>query len=328
VGHRRRNRGIVLPFALISIGGIFLLQNLGFVDAAVWRRILHLWPILLILVGIDMIARDRFTGLARSLFVALVVVAALAIVGFAAWAGAVSPLAGPIESRSFAPPLDGAKQLNVTVNVGGGDLNVGALADGDDVAARIDLTSLRDAFPPPTYRVRGDVGELIISNMTDRRGPEHAGPALGSLGGAHGSVQLRRDRPTDLRLRAGATHAALDLRGVALTRLTADVGASSLLVQLPEPAGQLDMRIRGGASGIAVEIPPNVPASIRINGGLSSIAIDENRFVRSDRARDTGHWSADAFVAGRRTYVSSDYERAPRRIDLQIDMGASSVEIR
>lgn len=52
-----RRPGYVIPLLLIAIGFILLLDNLGLLHREVWGFIWHYWPVILILWGIEIIAR-------------------------------------------------------------------------------------------------------------------------------------------------------------------------------------------------------------------------------------------------------------------------------
>ena len=46
-------RGFAWPLVLITIGIVFLLANYGFVPGVTALSLLNLWPLLLILAGVD-----------------------------------------------------------------------------------------------------------------------------------------------------------------------------------------------------------------------------------------------------------------------------------
>jgi hypothetical protein len=48
---RPRAAGVILSVVVIALGVILLLNNLGIVHWAVWRRILEWWPAVLVLGG-------------------------------------------------------------------------------------------------------------------------------------------------------------------------------------------------------------------------------------------------------------------------------------
>ena len=58
----RRIPNVVFPLVLIVIGLVFLLRNLGVLTGDIYQTILSLWPILLIILGIDSLVREKSIG--------------------------------------------------------------------------------------------------------------------------------------------------------------------------------------------------------------------------------------------------------------------------
>lgn len=56
---KKGRRGLALPLVLITIGLVFLLNNLGALHGDLKTVIFRLWPILLIIGGIDYLFRSR-----------------------------------------------------------------------------------------------------------------------------------------------------------------------------------------------------------------------------------------------------------------------------
>ncbi len=57
---RRKERdSLVGPILLVGAGIIFLFNNLGWLDWSIWEALLRLWPLLLIIGGLDMIIGRR-----------------------------------------------------------------------------------------------------------------------------------------------------------------------------------------------------------------------------------------------------------------------------
>jgi predicted ferric reductase len=67
-----RERSYIGAFVVIFIGVVFLLNNLGILPWEAWRQIWRLWPILLILFGIEMIfGRSRWAQIIIGILVIL-----------------------------------------------------------------------------------------------------------------------------------------------------------------------------------------------------------------------------------------------------------------
>ena len=78
----RRRRGVFWPLLLIALGLLFLLQTMGFISGVSWLAIACLWPILLILIGLDIAFAGRWP-LATLAAEVVVIAAGLALVAYA-----------------------------------------------------------------------------------------------------------------------------------------------------------------------------------------------------------------------------------------------------
>jgi|WetSurMetagenome_2_1015567.scaffolds.fasta_scaffold88827_2 hypothetical protein len=47
---------MIIGIAIVIVGAVFLLQNLGFISASSWNII---WPLLLIFIGVSMICKKK-----------------------------------------------------------------------------------------------------------------------------------------------------------------------------------------------------------------------------------------------------------------------------
>jgi hypothetical protein len=124
-------------------------------------------------------------------------------------------------------------------------------------------------------------------------------------------LQLNERIPLTLVVKTGASDCELDLTDLQVTRLRIESGASSTRVKLPAHAGYTEVRGSSGVASLTLRVPANVAARIHAEGGLSSIAVDRQRFPRQGGV-----------------YVSRDYETADNKVDIRIDVGVGSVDIR
>lgn len=87
---RRRYPRIVLPTLLIIGGALLLAGNLGWLPGGFWESAWRLWPVILILLGIEVVLTGR--GVGSAIVTALIVVFVVAAIGTAVfftapWAG-------------------------------------------------------------------------------------------------------------------------------------------------------------------------------------------------------------------------------------------------
>jgi hypothetical protein len=308
------------PVVLIALGVLLLLSNLGVLPTDTWRSLWQWWPILIVLLGIELLLTGRASWGAVLFAVLVLGAAALFQNGLPAVAMRGVPPRASLElpgGNRFEQPLQGARQANVEINHGAGRLEVsggareGLIAEG--TVTGVDLSRLRNR-----YRVQDGTGNLDLSLTR--------GNPFGWLGG-------RDEQPDELQVKlspgvpirrleidSGAAEVRLDLSELQVQTLEVDTGASSARVLMPK-RGTTSGSITAGASSLAVEIPEGVPARIRVEGGLAEFKIDEQRFPR---VRNEGVGG----LAVQREYRSPDFDNAPNRVDLKISAGVAAVEVR
>lgn len=199
-------------------------------------------------------------------------------------------------------PLEGARRARLRLNHGAGRLQVqagagpGSLAEGD-FGGGLELRK----------RLDGDTLEATLGLPPQVWSPFGWGPGS-SL---DWSVRLGRDLPMRLELDTGANEASVDLSELLVEELRLNSGASSTTLTLPASAGQTRAKISVGAASVRINIPQGVAARIHTTSGVASISVDRERFPRS---------------AG--VYQSPDYDAAANKVDLDIEAGVGSIDVR
>ena len=304
----RRRRGVFWPLLLIALGLLFLLQTMGFISGVSWLAIASLWPILLILIGLDIAFAGRWP-VPTLVAEVLVIAVGLALVAYAPNLGPgvfVFGGSGPGES-DVTVPRSGATELDLTLNAG---------------ATR-------------AYRVSGGATELVQAHSADAdlrvrtTGTSRLNVRLDQVtpngfirpaGEADIQVQVASDVPTSLTINAGAGQFDIDLSDIHVRSADVNVGASSMRFVLPKPTGDVPIDMNGGASNITLTVPDGVEARISTSGGLISLRSD------NPRLGDTG--SSRGVFAGKTSVETSGYATAHDRVTLTITAGASSIVIR
>ena len=304
----RRRRGVFWPLLLIALGLLFLLQTMGFISGVSWLAIASLWPILLILIGLDIAFAGRWP-VPTLVAEVLVIAVGLALVAYAPNLGPgvfVFGGSGPGESE-VTVPRSGATELDLTLNAG---------------ATR-------------AYRVSGGATELVQAHSADAdlrvrtTGTSRLNVRLDQVtpngfirpaGEADIQVQVASDVPTSLTINAGAGQFDIDLSDIHVRTADVNVGASSMRFVLPKPTGDVPIDMNGGASNITLTVPDGVEARISTSGGLISLRSD------NPRLGDTG--SSRGVFAGKTSVETSGYATAHDRVTLTITAGASSIVIR
>src|SRR5260221_14711850 len=72
-----RRPSLLWPLVLIGLGALLLLQTVGWLPASLWAALVQLWPLLLIVVGLDLlVGRHSARAAAMPILVGVVLVAA------------------------------------------------------------------------------------------------------------------------------------------------------------------------------------------------------------------------------------------------------------
>lgn len=301
------------PLILIFLGGIFLLQNTGYLPPNFWLNLWKLWPLVLVLIGLELLLSHRVPWVALAGVTAVVLVLGAVTMGVGVSPVSNPPLSAPT-TTSAQTDLGGANQAAVTVRFGAGELDVGPLDQPSPTAlARMSYEGPPQLAPQPRYTlVSGGVGQLEYQSST-RDGPPGL-PFVNGQTSTSGRMQLNLAPGVPIAsftVQTGATDARLDLSSLRVANLNMSVGAATAWVRFPESATLTTAHISGGASTITLEVPQGVAAQIQHHGGLSTLNVDQSRFAQVNES----------------TFRSPEYDTASNKVDLVIETGVTTITV-
>jgi hypothetical protein len=122
-------------------------------------------------------------------------------------------------------------------------------------------------------------------------------------------LELSKDLPTDLFIDSGAMDMQLDMTEVMLQRLSIDTGASNLDLDLGDLVALSEIQVKAGASSVNISVPRTVGVKLNIDAGLTSKTFED--FTRVDE----------------NVYESDDYDKAEKKIEIDLDLGVSSLTV-
>jgi len=298
--------GIIIPTMLVVLGILFLLSNFGVISSDFWSTLWRFWPLIFVLLGIEILL-----GVTRgwvAIILVLLAVAVVAAIGFGLAFGYRTDggwFRRERVSQEWEVELGSLAEAEVLVKFGAGTVDIGALPSRSANLLEGELEYDRSrGMPVKEIEQRDGKGILTLSSASSR------GVFFG-VGGEDWELKLSRDIPLDLSLEAGAASIDLDLEPLKVRNLRLQVGASTVKVKFPESAGTTSAVIKAGAATIDLDIPEGVAARINTKLGLSTLRIDESRFQKSD-----GY------------YISPGYDTAENRLDISLETGVSTVTIK
>jgi hypothetical protein len=280
---------------LIIAGVALLLDQLGLLQVS-WSSVWRFWPLLLVLIGLDvLLGRTRWGSIAFAVVAVVTVVAVLYYV----------PVTTPqtqTQEKSWELARDDYQSASISLEPGIGDLTVGALDDsGNLVEATVAYDSRYTQIRWDAGR-RGDQARVqLVGKHQDWR------PSMGEPRDTW-QVNLATDTPLELTVNGGVNRATLDLSKLLLNSLVLDMGVGEAQVQLPTHAGY-EATISGGVGALRLEVPEQVAARIRVSGGIGAVNVNP-RFERQGDA-----------------YVTQDYRAGAESIEVRIDGGIGMITI-
>lgn len=262
------------------------------------RRNALFWGSILILLGALLLLQN--TGILTLNVWKLIWPSFLILLGLWTLWGVLTPRASKVQAVSI--PLEGASRARVHVSHGAGQLIVKSGAGSGEL--------MNGAFGGGLdYNAQRD-GEALTLKMRVQRDDFFFAPWGWGRGALDWSFSLNNSLPIALELHTGASDMQLDLADLRVTDLRVETGASSTRLTLPTQAGHTRVDIQAGAASVNLRIPPGVAARIRATGGVASIDVDQSRFPRAG------------------VYQSVDYDTAANKAEIDVRMGAGSVDIR
>jgi hypothetical protein len=348
-----RYRSLFWPILLIGAGVVWLLANLNLIPALDWRLLVRMWPLFLIVAGLDVLFGRRspvIGGLIGLGAVALVV----ALLYFAP--SLDLDTGGELKTLTFTEPIVGVTSARIDLDLERYPTTVETLSSSN-LLIDADLGT----FTGVVFTASGDQKksvrlEPVIDYSFDL-------DWLQSITvDARWEIGLSPDVPLDLTVDVGSGSTTLDLIELDLTDLKVDGGSGSVILTLPASASEYDVEIDGGSgtfdmeladgadiravievgSGyFDIEIGSGADFDARIDGGSGSITIDVPNDVGvrvdiedsgsgsvrvpskynlvddyGDDDRDTGVWESDGFSS------------ASHRVEITYDGGSGSFTLR
>lgn len=290
---------LVGPVILISLGVVLLLNNLGIVTWSVWEVVFRLWPVLLIVAGLDL-----FIGRRSALGSLLTLVLTLAVLAGAFWLlGAGIGTAQVVGGEEIRQALNGATQAEVVIDPGVGSLRVEALPTSANLVEGVVRLAGRERVSP-NFSVENGKATFVLRSQ----GTAFA-PYIGGGDRPAWELGLNPDVPMRLEVSLGAGESELDLTGLAIRDLKVDVGVGHSRVILPDE-GRFQATVGGAIGQTTLIIPEGMAARIRVDTGLAGSQMPGSYQRQGD------------------VYISPGYENADNRIDMEVSQAIGNITIR
>ena len=339
----QRRNGLFWGIFLLTLGVLFLARRAGWLDVN-WHSLVNLWPVLLILAGVNLILERRSNPAAFITTVMLAVAVPATLFGFIShnrnrdrdefhmrWDN--NDDEDDDNNRNDDDEDDNEADYQSERerrNLSGSEMHTNTFTETMDAGTR-----------EAVLKLAGGAGRFIISDPTDALIKADAKQTVGNY-----SMSVDRDattqvptielKPTDehqnidlkdgnfenrvdvhlnatpiwtMDIALGAGQGDLDLSNYAVKDLKIEAGAAALDLKLGAKTDQSDVKIDVGAASVTVRVPKEVGCRIKKDGALNVEQLDDFTSLSGGE------------------YVSPGYDAATKKMTIRFDGGLSHLKV-
>lgn len=287
----------------ICCGIVLLLNTLDYVSWSVWFKILSLWPILLIAIGIELVFKKTFLSFLAILSPILMILAILGPVyfGYGEWTRGAELTK---DYKWKIPFEEKIKEAKVTVEFKAGELEIKS-DTVNLVDARLDYWNrepecdffFSDLDSTARIKIKGGRKEWTDWVMKGWRRHEW-------------EIGLNHQVPLDLELQVKASDANLNLSDLQVDDLNLVLKASDLRIRFGKREF-IKCKLDSDASRIRILIPEETGIKIDSEANLTSTEFSGDISIYHENE----------------TYISDNYESSLYKIDMFLEGSVSKLEV-
>lgn len=320
------------PIILIGVGAIWLLINLGFISVNSLSSLFQFWPLLLVILGLDILFGHRYPWVGS-----LVAIAALGgLIAFLVLQPQSTTTLNTTSSRykeeTFSEPLADTTSVTYYFETASEPVEINSLEKSSPLLINADLIHQGTV----DFNVSGTANKMVnLSEMTNPN--DWFSWNLTDLKNKW-DIALTPNIPSDLRIEGGSGSLNIDLNNIQLETLTADLGSGASSFTLPQTDSPISADINSGSGAVDFNIPDKTDVTLRVESGSGAIAID----VPNDAGvmvevmdSGSGALSLGSFLEKKSgdektgTWESANYGSATHRILIKLlDRGSGAISIK
>jgi cell wall-active antibiotic response 4TMS protein YvqF len=260
-----RSRSFFWPAVLILIGVVALLVNAGAISSDRLYRLADLWPLILVVIGLELISRRALQGASADLAAVLIVL--VAAVGAVAYIAVGPAIPGGTQTLNASDAVGDLNQATLHIDVGAATMTVtGSGAIGADLyRAHIEYSG-----PKPDISLDRSTGDLQFSQNN----------AFGFFGGHRFVIDLQLSSAVswNFSVNTGAATDTFKLSALKVGSIELNAGASREDITLGAPKGAVPISVNGGALTVHLHRPSGTEASVQVSGGAVSLLADGHQY--------------------------------------------------
>jgi len=298
-----KNDKLIPGLILVLIGGVILLDNFGWIDFD-WGDIWHLWPLFLIIAGVNLVFAHTNSALATVLKIGVVVVGFIFLILAFGTFGNRTRLAShygwfhhhwnndnddnnnskdddddddDTTSSKSVVKIEGSSSFNLPYTADAKTAKLSISGGGtsytlNDTTTQLFKADTKEHFGRYEFTHSNSGSNYVLDfHMKDKKG--HFNWDTDDKSNAV-NFKLNPNPEWDISVETGATDLDFDLSKFKIRNISLNGGAASLKVRLGQPLANTNVEVSTGVASVEINIPENAACRISTDSGLSSTDFD------------------------------------------------------
>lgn len=285
---------------ILFLGFIFLWMSVGFIKWNMLFQLLRLWPLLFIIVGIDLILRRTRFNILRILTPIIVMGVSLGLISVAQNGNIFQPRT--IEKQKISREnLSPEKSTDLSLDFYSGKLEV---SDGEGELFNADMSMPQGEEPNLVSKSfeKEDLYQIFDSSVSNYIFSPWDNDHLWDF-------RLNKEALFKLNAKTYASINEIDLSKLSVTDLNLETNFSSSRIIVAPKSSRLN--INANSSYITLEIPKKVGVKLKL----------EKMFIMDN-------FSELGLTQGFKEYTSTNYGESEKKVDVYLNLKFSQIEIR
>jgi len=320
-----RTHSLFWPIVLIGAGVLLLLRNLELIPVFNLTMLLRLWPLLLVVMGLEIIFGRRSAWVGT--IIGLITVAVIAVFLVMSPNLGISSAEQP-QTKVYSAPLVDVTSVTYRISTSADPVSIYNLSGSEDLI-NAQITN-RGTMK---FDVTGDADKTVVLSQESSSDTWLVWDLLEPV--QKWDIGLSADVPTDLVLDGGSGALNVDLEEMNLRSMLSTFGSGASTIALPANSTPYEVEIVSGSGAVRVTLPGSTSLTLSLSSASGAVHID----IPSDAAvrievMDDGSGSlslpGDLTNADGSTgsWQSAGYDTAVTRILIQISSrGSGSITI-
>ena len=258
-------RSFFWPVILLGAGVIWLLTNLGIIPTENLWILVQLWPVLLIIIGLDVIFARRLPVVG-----ALLALVAIGGIIFILLEGGSLPLAEKPQPRTetFVVSAEDTETATVELHLTTQPAFINTLAESNNL-----LQAEIGHFGNVEMTVTGGEEKQVVLEQTGLVSwlvwlfPDAREELIWDIG-------LNPEVTMDLDVHASTGRAEMDLRGLQMGRFRFDASTGAARIELPASQQAYVALVEASTGGLEIILPEDGNLTLQIDGSTGQITLD------------------------------------------------------